>query len=261
MIEINKEFYNNNYYFLIRENNKDYVLDFSFGSTISEAKEKKESVDIKKDEVNKLKKFIEKTSKEKKIKNSKKLKREIDEFISSNLTFSNTKTGIINPAVSSRGGQTMDKIVATSRQATNPILRGYMPGFGIAETNMENSFGFEETKDKDGKETYNYYKKVLKMPSEDAKKRTEEQGKDPKRSEKTKNKNIIARMRLSEIQKNKVIKMVEDILVKQRTDEKDLGRKEPKMSPLVQKNLRSLKRQAEKEGLSMSDLLKMIKGE
>ena len=166
----------------------------------------------------------------------------------------------------------MDQTVAAARITNDPITRGR--GLGrflgesepIEEEDMSGAFGYEETKDLDGKETFDYYVKELDLEPDDAKDRTEQQGKDPsgKRDKKSKyknDKNFIARQILPEIQKQKAIKVLEDILMNKTSDNKEVGKKEIKSSKILTKNLNSLKKQAEKEGISLSELIKMLKGE
>jgi hypothetical protein len=54
--------------------------------------------------------------------------------------------------------------------------------------------------------------------------------------------------------------MVEDIIVKNKLDDKDLSsKKDSQISKFLQKNLQSMKKIAKKEGLSINDLIKILK--
>ena len=67
---------------------------------------------------------------------------------------------------------------------------------------------------------------------------------------------------ISEIQRQKAIKMVEDLLMKNKnSNNSDVSKKELDASKVLKKNISSLKRQAEKEGLSISELIKLLKSE
>jgi len=107
------------------------------------------------------------------------------------------------------------------------------------------------------------------MDSDEAKDRTEQQGKDPsgKRDEKSEYKddpNFISRQILPEIQKQKAIKMLEDMLAKKKSSsDADITEKEKevKVSNILKKNLKTLKKQMDKEGLSKKDILKFLDGE
>jgi hypothetical protein len=60
-----------------------------------------------------------------------------------------------------------------------------------------------------------------------------------------------------------MIKVVEEILMgkKSSSDNADVTKKEVEVSKILKKNLSSLKKQAEKEGLSITELIKLLKSE
>jgi DNA-binding transcriptional regulator YhcF (GntR family) len=107
------------------------------------------------------------------------------------------------------------------------------------------------------------------MSPEEAVDRTKQQGKDPsgKKDEKSKyknDKNFIAKMTISEIQKQKMIKVVEDILMgKKKTDNSEVGKKDGSIdaSSMIKRNIKSVLKQAEKEGLSKKDIIKLLGSE
>jgi hypothetical protein len=105
------------------------------------------------------------------------------------------------------------------------------------------------------------------MEPEDAEERTKQKGQDPtgnkdKKSPYYKDPNFITRATLSEIQKQKAIKVVEDLLVKKKSSNNaDVNKKELETSRMLKRNLTVLKKQAEKEGISVSELIKMLKSE
>jgi SMC interacting uncharacterized protein involved in chromosome segregation len=51
------------------------------------------------------------------------------------------------------------------------------------------------------------------------------------------------------------------LIGKKSSDNSEVGKKESNTSNILKKNISSLKKQAEKEGISISELLKMIKSE
>ena len=54
--------------------------------------------------------------------------------------------------------------------------------------------------------------------------------------------------------------MVEDILTKKKTDDKEISKKENSgVSKILLKNLKAIKKIAEKEGISVSQLIKVLK--
>jgi hypothetical protein len=109
------------------------------------------------------------------------------------------------------------------------------------------------------------------MEPEDAKDRTEKMGKDytgrgDKKSKYYKDKNFINRGRLLEIQKEKAIKVLEDMLSKKTdTGKSELGSKEKKsieeLPVLVRKSIKNLLRHAENNGISKKDIVKFLKSE
>lgn len=272
MITIDKEFYSSPYYFLIRDKGDKYSLYFSVEQTINEARKKDEVLHFEKKKGKKVKKHLEKVAKEKKVKDTKTLKKDLEELVNLDGGMSNSKIPILDPRLHPR--KTMDQTVAMSRITNDPISRGYRTYYGesveeVSEEDMSGAFGYEETKDLDGKETYEYYKEKLDMEPDEAKNRTKQQGKDPsgkkdKKSPYYKDKNFITRSTLSEIQKQKAIKMLEDILMnKKNSDTSEVGEKEPKkeIPNMISKNLKSLLKQAEKRGLSKKDLIKLLQSE
>ena len=55
--------------------------------------------------------------------------------------------------------------------------------------------------------------------------------------------------------------MLEDILSKRSSDDADVVKKEHPSSKILKKNLDSIKKMAEKEGISVNQLVKMLKSE
>ena len=279
MITIDKEFYSSPYYFFLRDKGKEYSLYFSAEETISEARKKDKMLKIPKDKVEKVRKYLEKVLKSKKKKSTDEMNGELEELVNSDGNFSNSKIPILDPRLHPK--KTMDQTVSAARITNDPISRGYRTYYGesveeeMTEIDMSGAFGYDETEDLDGKETYKYYKDKLDMEPEEAKERTKQQGKDPS-GKKDKNskfygdKNFITRATLSEIQKQKAIKMLEDILMNQKNSDSDVVKKkdeketkdgQKKVSKIIRKNFETLVKQMEKQGMSKKDLIKMLDGE
>jgi hypothetical protein len=211
-----------------------------------------------------VKKHLKKVTKEKKIKDTKTLKTDLEELVNSDGSMSNSKIPILDPRLHPR--KTMDQTVAASRITNDPISRGYRTYYGegeVKEIDMSGAFGYEETKDMDGCETYKYFVEELGMEKDDAKERVSQQGKDwtckkDEKSEYSDDPNFITRATLSEIQKQKAIKVVEDMLAKKKdSGSADVGKKDSEtLSPVLKKNLSSLIKQAEKHGFSKKDLIR-----
>lgn len=135
----------------------------------------------------------------------------------------------------------------------------------LGEINYSDAYGYEETKDMNGEDTFEYLKDELGMDPIEAAERTKEFGKDytgektkkaPKKLQK--DPDFIDRMTLSEMGRQKMIKMVEDILSKKKSTD-DLVKKDNKVSKILMKNLESIKRIAEKEGININQLIKILK--
>ena len=269
MIPVDTEFFSSPYYFLMRDKGDKYSLYFSVENTLTEARKKDEVVHFSKEKGEKVKRHLKKITKDKKIKDTKTLKTDLEELVNSDGSMSNSKIPILDPRLHPR--KTMDQTVAAARITNDPISRGYRTYYGeseVKEIDMSGAFGYEETEDMDGKETYEFLVKDMGMEPDDAKERTKQQGKDPsgkkdKKSDYYEDPNFITRATLSEIQKQKAIKVVEDMLAKKKdSGSADVGKKETEsLSPVLKKNLQSLIKQAEKHGVSKKDLIKIIQGE
>ena len=228
MIQIDKEFYSNPYYFLLREKANEYHLYFSSENTLVEARKKDAMIKVPKKKVEHVKKYINSLTKKKTKKSTKEVGGEIEELVNSDGSMSNSKIPILDPRL--HPIKTMDQTVSAARITNDPIARGYRTYYGesveeVSEEDMSGAFGFEETKELDGKETFEYFKDELEMDEKEAWERTEEQGKDPSgkkdaKSPYKKDKNFVTRATLSEIQRQKAIKVLEDILMKQRNSSK-----------------------------------------
>ena len=243
MIIEGTEFYSSPYYFFLKDKGNYYSLYFSSASTLTEAKEKDVMVRVPKDKLKAVKEFIKKLTKEKTKKSTEDIKGEIDELVDTDGTLSGSKIPILDPRLHPK--KTMDQTVAAARITNDPIARGYRTYYGesvMKEVDLSTTFGGPETNDMDGKETYKYFKDELEMEPDEAKERTLQQGKDPsgkkdKKSKYYKQKNFITRATLSELKKQKALKMVEDILMKSKDeDDSEVSKKEIDLPKILKKN-------------------------
>lgn len=198
---------------------------------------------------------------------------EIDELIDYDGTMLNSKIPILDPNVTAKGDETMDKTVAMARITQDPLTRGYRVYYGesvegreISEEDMEGAFGYDETKYMDADETIDFFMDELGFDEEDAKGRSEEMGKDPKlddSSEFKNKKNFVMKGRLTEkgkvLSKEELLKMANDVLVS-KSDDKDL-KIEKNISPILIRNIKAIKKLANMEGLSTVELVKLFKNE
>jgi hypothetical protein len=201
-----------------------------------------------------------KTFKEKTKKNNSSEK-EVTELVDSDGTPLSSKIPITNPANTGTVGNptTTDQKVGMQRVPRDPLLRGvygYYRESHIREEDMEGAFGFKDTKFMDYKDTVKYYQKELDMDKDSAIERTVQQGKKPnlqKRAPKKikKKKNFIDRLILKE-------KEIEEDVVVNKTSVSDINKPS---SNIIKKNIQALKSMAEKEGLSVNDLIRLLKNE
>jgi hypothetical protein len=265
MIEFGKEYYSENTYFFLKKRETRIDVYFSNGNSLNEARNSDDVVSLPLSEEKTIKLVVEKIIKSKKKFSKKDLKKiitkispekeEIDELIDFDGTLSNSKIPIHDPTLSPT--KTMDQTVFSTRQAGNPLTRGYRVYYGESlqrEHNFKSAYGWEETEHLPADETI----EVLDdMGVEDPVGRALEFGKDPKLDKKKKKGSD---MRILTLEREKMIKVLEDILTKKSKDS-DVHSKELKTSKIFIKNLKSLKKMAEKEGLSTSDIIKLMKDE
>ena len=197
-------------------------------------------------------------------------KEEIDELVDFDGTMNNSKIPILDPMTTAPGLSTMDKRVASGHQTQDPLTRGYRVYYGesvVKEEDMEDAFGYDETKFMDAKETIDYFVDELDFTERDAEDRAAEMGKDPEMDDTSKFKklkNFVMRGRLVEKEKTftkeDVQKMAEEILL-QKSDDRTISSKDEEVSPIIKRNIKALKNMADAEGISIPKLLKMFNDE
>jgi hypothetical protein len=274
MINYNTEYFSNGRYFFLKDRGETISLYYTIAETLTESRKKDEKKVFNKKHENKLKKTIEKilNSKQKLSKknvdnalNSIEEDGEIDEIIDADGTMLGSKIPPLDMTLHPK--KTTDQTIAMSRVTNDPVTRGYRVYWGeseekddnvVSEVNMEDAFGYEETKDKDFKDSV----KTLKdMGVDNAVERTKQFGKikNVKKKNGKLKQRIVEKDTLTEIQKQKMVKMVEDIITKKSKDESDVVGKDSTLSKLLMNNLKSIKKLAEKEGISLTQLMKALK--
>jgi hypothetical protein len=269
MINYNQEYYSSPYYFYLKDKGDKISLYYSVEETLTESRKKDRKLDFDKKDSPKVKSLISKIlSKKKQPKNTDEVEKELDELIEPDGTMSSSSTPILNRWLHPR--RTMDQTVVATRQTNNPITRGYRVYYGesvedepvVNEVDYSDAFGYEETKDLDGKKTYKTLVKKMGMEPDEAKQRTKQFGKDPSgKRDKKKTKGSFAKLTLSEMEKLEMKKMLEDILSKRSSDDADVMQKEHPISKILQNNIESIKNIAKREGISINQLIKILKGE
>lgn len=179
-------------------------------------------------------------------------KGEIDELVDADGTMLSSKIPILDPHVTPK--KTMDQTVAMARNVYDIFRMGYKRYF--YEEDMSKAFGYDDTKFMNAKETIKFLEKELGLEKDDAEDRALEFGKKPK-LDNSKDEDADQKLYLFE----KGEEVAEDVLVKKTKTNGDVNKKDKAMSKILKKNVEFLKKQAEKEGYSINDLLKMLKSE
>jgi hypothetical protein len=274
MINYNTEYFSNGRYFFLKDRGETISLYYTIAETLTESRKKDEKKVFNKKHENKLKRTIEKilNSRQKLSKKNvdnalKSIEKdgEIDEIIDADGTMLGSKIPPLDMTLHPR--KTLDQTIGMSRVTNDPVTRGYRVYYGeseekddnvVSEVNMEDAFGYEETKDKDYQGTVNTLKD---MGVDNAVERTKQFGKlkDVKRKNGKLKQRIVEKEKLSEVQKQKMVKMVEDIITKKSKDDSEVVGKDSSLSKILMNNLKSIKKLAEKEGISLTQLMKALK--
>jgi len=279
MITFNKEYFGNNYYFFLKESEEKITLYYSVAETLTESRKKDKKMDFDKKDDKKIKKIVDDllNSKDKpsikkvedKLKSVKK-KGEIDELVDSDGSMLSSRIPFLNLTLTPR--KTMDQTVPMSRTTNDPVTRGYRVYWGesedeqddvLSEVDFSDAFGYEETENLDFK---NSVKKLKSMGVDNAVKRTKQFGKiKGVKPKKDKRGRLVLKQRLAEKdsieeqQRKEMIKMVEDMLAKKSKDNSDVMSKDEPINKILVKNLQSIKKLAEKEGISINKLINILK--
>lgn len=269
MINYNQEYYSSPYYFFLKDRGNKISLYYSIEKTLTESRKKDKKKDFDKKDGEKIKNLISKIlSKKKKPKSTDEVEKELDELIEPDGTFSSSSTPILDLTMHPK--RTMDQQVVATRQTNNPVTRGYRVYYGeskedepvVNEIDYSDAFGYEETKDLDGKKTYKTLVKKMGMDPDEAKDRTKQFGKDPTgKKDRKKTKGSFAKLTLSEMEKLEMKKMLENLLSKRNSDNADVVQKEHPISKILEKNIESIKQIAKKEGISINQLIKILRSE
>jgi hypothetical protein len=274
MINYNTEYFSNGRYFFLKDRGETISLYYTIAETLTESRKKDEKKVFNKKHENKLKRTIEKilNSRQKLSKKNvdnalKSIEKdgEIDEIIDADGTMLGSKIPPLDMTLHPR--KTLDQTIGMSRVTNEPVTRGYRVYYGeseekddnvVSEVNMEDAFGYEETKDKDYQGTVNTLKD---MGVDNPVERTKQFGKlkDVKRKNGKLKQRIVEKEKLSEVQKQKMVKMVEDIITKKSKDDSEVVGKDSSLSKILMNNLKSIKKLAEKEGISLTQLMKALK--
>ena len=201
----------------------------------------------------------------KKIKSSEKesKEQEVTELVDDDGTWLSSDIPILSPANNGLGTKTTDQIVPAARNPRDPLMRGWYGYYGeghVKEEDMSKAFGYDDTKDMDAKETLKYFKDELEMDDDSAEKRVDDEfGKSPERDKKSPYKNkkgFVGRPILKELE------IDEDLLISKDTDDQTEKRKiKDLINPLLLRNIKSIKKLAKEHGITVKELIQMLKDE
>jgi len=274
MINFNTEYFSNGHYFFLKDRGDKISLYYSTADTLTESRKNDDRMDFDKKNSKNVKTMINNILKSKKKLGKGDIKKrfdkaktsgEIEELVDDDGTMLSSKVPNLNMALTPK--KTMDQTVQMSRTTNDPVMRGYRVYYGeseeetdevISEVDYSEAFGYEETKDMDFNDTVDT---LLDMGVENAEERADEFGK----IRKAKKKNGILKQRLAEKetleerQHRLMKKMVEDILTKKPKTDSDVIKKDTGVSKILLKNIQSIKKIADKEGISINALIKALK--
>ena len=208
---------------------------------------------------------------------------EIEELVNSDGSMIGKSTPMLDLGMHPR--KTMDQTVIATRQTNNPVVRGYRVYYGeseekddekmLDEYNLKPTFAYDET---ENVSTYDEADEVLiDLGIEDdceRHERLEVLGFDPNLDKQLKQekkrgecKNCFTKRRLSELEKQKMTKMIDEIIVGKKSNDNDFVNKTKEeededkspISKILMRNIESIKKIAEKEGISLNKLLKHFK--
>ena len=207
---------------------------------------------------------------------------EISELVNADGSMVGKSTPILQLDMHPR--KTMDQTIVATRQTNNPMVRGYRVYYGeseekddekiLDEVDYSDAFGYEETEDLS---TYDDADEVLSdLGIEDPFERNERLGVlgfDPQLDKQLKQekkrgqcKNCFTKRRLSELENQKMVKMIDEILLDKKHNSKDVlvkskddDEEKSPISKILMRNIESIKKIAEREGLSLNKLIKHFK--
>lgn len=292
MLKLNEEYFNEPYYFFLKDKGDSVAVYYSVSETLQESRKNDDVVEIEKGALEGIQKFIEKVLKSgKKITkdqihtmlDSKSIKKEKDngelgELVNPDGSLVSSSIPILNQRNLAK--KTMDQTVRMTKSNQFPFIRIYYgeseeeKGQSINEVDQSESFGFEETEDAP---TYDVANKILKkMDVEDPIERDERLkrfgfdrtlDKQLKREKKMgRCKNCFTKRRLSELEKEKMEKLLDEIILTKKSKDKEMVKKTKEekedkkpISKILIRNIEAIKRLADKEGIDINKLVKHLK--
>lgn len=279
MIKYSKEYFNEHCYFLLEVVKNKVFVSYSTYSTLTEASKKEEKREFNKKSFNKIKNTINKFLNKKKKVSKKEIETEldsieIDEYVDTDGTLLSTKTPLYNMTLSPK--KTMDQTIDSTRVPGLTFAYGggrrlygeNEENDNVNEINMKDAFAYDDTEFMDFNNTMKTLKKLGIDDPEERLNRTKQLGKlmgqkvhRSKDGKKVLKQRLVEKEKLDEIRKQKMIKMVEDILTKKGNDHEIMEKDSDTngLNKIISKNLESIKKLAKKEGISINKLINILK--
>jgi hypothetical protein len=291
MLKLNEEYFMEPYYFFLKEKGDKVAVYYSVSNTLAESRKEDDVIEVDKEVFEEIQKLIskilksgKKLSKEQvhKLLDSKAKKKEtdgeIEELVDPDGSIISSSIPILNQRNLAK--KTMDQTVRMTKANQFPFIRIYYgeseegKGNTISEVDQSESFGFEETEDAP---TYDVANKILKKMSVDDPIERDERLKrfgfdrnldnQLKREKKRgKCKNCFTKRRLAELEKEKMDKMLDEILLSKKSKDKEVVKKSKEedkndtpIYKILMRNIESVKRLADKEGIDIDELVKHLK--
>ena len=291
MLKLNEEYFMEPYYFFLKEKGDKVAVYYSVSNTLAESRKEDDVIEIDKEVFEEIQKLIskilksgKKLSKEQvhKLLDSKAKKKEtdgeIEELVDPDGSIISSSIPILNQRNLAK--KTMDQTVRMTKANQFPFIRIYYgeseegKGNTISEVDQSESFGFEETEDAP---TYDVANKILKKMSVDDPIERDERLKrfgfdrnldnQLKREKKRgKCKNCFTKRRLAELEKEKMDKMLDEILLSKKSKDKEVVKKSKEedkndtpIYKILMRNIEAVKRLADKEGIDIDELVKHLK--
>jgi hypothetical protein len=291
MLNLNEEYFMEPYYFFLKDKGNKVAVYYSVSNTLAESRKQDDVIEVDKEVfegiqelISKILKSGKKISKEQihRLIDSKSKKKEtdgeIDELVDPDGSIISSSIPILNQRNLAK--KTMDQTVRMTKANQFPFIRIYYgeseegKGNTISEVDQSESFGFEETEDAP---TYDVANKILKkMAVEDPIERDErlkrfgfdrQLDNQLKREKKRgKCKNCFTKRRLAELERQKMDKMLDEILLSKKSKDKDVVKKtkedtknDTPIYKILMRNIEAVKKLADKEGVDIDELVKRLK--
>jgi hypothetical protein len=296
MLEFGKEYFSNEHYFYLKDKGDKFSVYYSVGKTLKESKDQDSEIVFLKEDLNKVKNFIKKIISSGKKFTKDQLKKffnkiqkkekdansdgELDEFVGADGSFLGSNIPMLNQRQVTKN--TTDQTVRMTKASQFPFIRVY---YGESEEEQENLideidttswFGGKETKyAKNYKEASKIIKNMGIKDPFNRHERLEDLGFDPEYDDQLEDlkksgfcKNCFVKKRLTELEKGKMQKMLDEILLSKKNKSNDVVKTKKNdekdnensvISKLLIRNIEAIKRLAEKEGVSIDKLIKHLK--